>query len=420
MLPFLLSVVPEMNLSSNIPDQNSSIPTVVIERDQVRTLTPDWTRLTFAKLPTLAQPGSLWGRNWSVGQKLEDVLTLGDFQNSLKLQDLNLYAISLATQTSPKAVLLSHFHLLEQQTLTSLANAIPALDQYPINEIKPLVALLHSAKSGYRLMEETLPELLRQDPSLGALNFQITDSKYTLEDIPGLLEVPLQAFEHWQEAKISDIPGLPQTPWKFFPDPPNDDGVSGLVQIPSQSAKSANIKAEAISGSDVVGYQMACQTCAGISFSSPPLLQGKRWISGSTQWIQGGTGESTSTENSYEPTGRNVFGKAFKVVITEFTPKEVQTALYFRFCQAEPNRNQVNCSPYAVGAVPFLLYHSGDAMLVGNMDVKTAATPQILPVPQPIQAEASNPSSSFQTSMLKFLTQAIDKIKAILRFSPTV
>lgn len=419
MLPFLLSVVPEMNLSSNIPAQNSSIPTVVIERDQIRTLAPDWTRLTFAKLPTLTQLGSLWGRSWSVDQKLEDVLTLGDFQNSFKLQDLNLYAIALATQTSPKAIPLNQFHLLEQQTLTALTNAIPALEQYPVNEIKPLVALLQSAKPGYRLMEETLPELLRQDPSLGALNFQIADSKYTLEDIPGLLEVPLQAFEHWQEAKISDIPALPQTPWKFFPDPPNDDGVSGLVRTPNQSAKSADINSEAISGSDVVGYQVACQTCAGISFSSPSLLQGKRWISGSNQWVQGGTGRVTS-EDSYEPTGRNVFGKAFKVVITEVTPKEVQTALYFRFCQAEPNRNQVNCSPYAVGSVPFLLYHSGDAMLVGNIeDMKTAITPQILPVPQPVPAEVSKTSSSFQISMLKLLTQAIDKIKSILRFSPT-
>lgn len=418
MLPFLLSVVPEMNLSSNIPAQNSSIPTVVIERDQVRTLTPDWTRLTFAKLPTLAQPGSLWGRNWSVGQKLEDILTLGDFQNSFKLQDLNLYAIALATQTSPKAIPLNQFHLLEQQTLTALANAIPALDQYPVNEIKPLVALLHSAKPGYRLMEETLPELLRQDPSLGALNFQLADSKSVLEDIPGLLEVPLQAFEHWQEAKISDIPGLSQTPWKFFPEPPGDDGVSGLVQILSQSSKSANVKTEAISGSDVVGYQMPCQTCDGISFSNPSLLQGKRWISGSSQWVQGGIGKVTS-ENSYEPTGRNVFGKAFKVVITEITPKEVQTALYFRFCQAEPQRNQVSCSPYAVGSVPFLLYHSGDAMLVGDMDVKAAVIPQILPTPQPVQAEVSKASSSSQTSMLKLLTQAIDKIKALLRFSPT-
>lgn len=416
MLPLLLSVaLPDMNRSSNPPAQTSSIPTVLIERDDLRTLAPDWTRLTFAKLPRLLQSGSLWGRTWLTGQRLEDVLTLGDFQNSFKLQDLNLYAIALATQTSPKSIPLKQFRLLQQQSLAALVKAIPELEQHPVSGIKPLADLLNAAKPGYRLMEETLPDLLRQDPSLGALRFQNSDAKYTLEDIPGLLESPLQAFEHWQEGKISDIPGLPQMPWNHFPDPPSDGGMSGVIQMPNQLSQSENT-AEAISGSDLAGYQIACQTCDRISFSNPSSVQGKRWISGSAQWVRGGVGAVALSNDGYEPTGRNVFGKAFKVVITEVTPKEVQTVLYFRFCQGETQRNQVNCSPYAVGSIPFLAYRPGDAILIGNLNSAAIVTPQLLPAPQP-SAEILKDSSSLRNSVLDFLTKAIDKIKAVLRSS---
>lgn len=413
MLPLLL-----MNLSSNPPTQTSSIPTVLVERDQIRALAPDWTRLAFVKLPTLVQSGSLWGRNWSAGQKLEDLLTLGDFQNSFKLQDLNLYAIALAAQTSPRTISLSQFKLLQQQSLAALANAIPELEQHPVSAIKPLADLLNAAKPGYRLMEETLPDLLRQDPSLGALRFQSPNTKYTLEDIPGLIGSPLQAFEHWQEAKISDIPGLPQMPWTHFPDPPTDGGTSGVIQMLNQSLQTENTKVEAISGSDVAGYQIPCQTCDGISFSNPSSLKGKRWISGSTQWVRGGVGEIALSNNSYEPTGRNVFGKAFKVVLAEVTSKEMLTVLYFRFCQAEPQRNQVNCSPYAVGSVPFLIYHPGDAMLVGDINLAATSTPQLLPIAQPLPAKPSNTSGSLQSSVLEFFVQALDNLKAVFRFLP--
>lgn len=395
MLPILLPTA--------LPTTSLSIPTVVIERDQIRALAPDWTRLTFANLPTLSQSGSLWKRSWAKGQKLEDVLTLGDFQDSFKLQDLNLYAIALATQKSPDTIPLNQFRLLQRQSLATLANAIPELEQHPVNEIKPLADLLKAAKPDYRLMEETLPNLLQQDPSLGALSLQNFDSKYTLEDIPGLLESPLQAFEHWQESKISEIPGLAQMPWSGFPEPPSDGGIGAVVQMFSQSS---NVEAETISGSDVVGYQMACQNCPGISFSSPTSLKGKRWISGAKQWVQGGT-EMTLTEHIYEPTGRSVFGKAFKVVIAETTPKAAQTTLYFRFCQFEPDRNQVSCSPYAVGPVPFLVYRTGEAMLVGNVDVPS----ELSPTSQALSADLSKASNS----ILNLLTQAIDAIQFALR-----
>jgi len=419
MLPFLLSVaLPDMNRSSNLVAETSSIPTVFVERDQIRALAPDWTRLNFAKLPTFVEGGSLWERTWSIGQKLEDVLTLGDFQNSFKLQDLNLYAIALATQISPKAIPLNQFRLLQQQTLKTLVNAIPELDQHPVSDIRPLADLLNSAKPGYRLMEETLPELLRQDPSLGALSFQNSNTKYTLEDIPGLLESPLQAFDHWQDSKISDIPGLAQMPWSQFPESPSDGGMGGVIETLHQSSQRSGTQTETISGSDVVGYQIACLTCEGISFSNPSSLQGKRWISGSTQWVRGGVGAIDLSNNSYEPTGRNVFGRAFKVVITEVTPKGVQTALYFRFCQAEPQRNQVNCSPYAVGSVPFLIYHPGDAMLVGNPSLAATSTPQLLPTPKFPSVKPSKSSDSLQSWVLEFFVQAIDKLKAVLNFLP--
>lgn len=368
------------------------IPTILMQSDTHSVITPNWSAISFATLPLLQTSGFVQGRRWKAKQPLEQVLTLGDFADSFKLQDLNLYAIAIATQNSPKTHKLSEFKLFQHQTLADLAIVLPTLQQLPVNQVAPLADLLKTAKPTSQLAAETLPQLLEQDPTLGALSFQNFDlSKYRLNEIPGLMEAPLQAFRDWQKATISEIPGLSSMTWQNFPHPPSDGGLGGVVQLPTSSQLAP---AESLSGSDVAGYQVSCPTCLGISFSHPTSLQGKRWISGLAQWVPGGTGRAGLSQTNQEPTGRNVFGKAFKVVVTEVTPKAAKTAFYFRFCDLEGN--QTHCSPYKVGPMPFLAYHAGDGMPLGRLDGESASSfipepldwlinPQPIELPDPIQ-----------------------------------
>jgi len=421
MLPFVLSaalleVVPSGKVPSSIPTASSTatIPTMMITRGQEQTVTPDWSRLSFANLPAIAQSGSLNGQKWAAGQPVDKLLTLGDFQDSFKLQDLNLYAIAVATQTSIEVVKLSQFKLLASQTLADLALAVPELEQLPVSTVKPLSDLLKSAKPSYRLTEETLPQLLEQDPTLGALSFQNFDlTGYTLDNIPGLIHAPLQAFRHWQEAKLTDIPNLREMPWQQFPNPPSESGMSGVIQLPIALSHKLGKDFTSISGSSAIGYQIPCAGCTGITFSDPPALQEKRWISGLAQWVQGGTSDVAQSPTHSEPTGRNVFGKAFKVVVTEVSPKQAQTALYFRFCQFQ---QQTFCTPYAIGPVPFLSFRNGELMPVGNLEIATerSVTPQMLPSVEQIlpTVPAEIPSAIGYWSEL--INQILEQIKALL------
>ncbi|MEX0270492.1 hypothetical protein AB3R30_15210 [Leptolyngbyaceae cyanobacterium UHCC 1019] len=421
MLPFVLSaalleVVPSGKVPSSIPTASSTatIPTVMITRGQEQTVTPDWSRLSFANLPAITQSGSLNGQKWSAGQPVEKLLTLGDFQDSFKLQDLNLYAIAVATQMPIKLVKLSQFKLLAGQTLADLALAVPELEQLPVSTVKPLSDLLKSAKPSYRLTEKTLPQLLEQDPTLGALSFQNFDlTGYTLDKLPGLIHAPLQAFRHWQEAKLTDIPGLREMPWQQFPNPPSDSSMSGVIQLPTTMSYRLGKDSTSISGSSALGYQIPCAGCTSITFSDPPALQKKRWISGLAQWVQGGISDVAQSTTHSEPTGRNVFGKAFKVVVTEVSPKQAQTALYFRFCQFQ---QQISCSPYAIGPVPFLSYRNGELMPVGNLEIGTdrSITPQMLPSVKQILPTIPTEIPSTVNHWSELLSQILEQIKALL------
>lgn len=90
------------------PPPAVSLPTATLYRDNQQAIVPDWASLTFASLPPLVAPpitpppddefeGDQTAKYssksptqaTSIGQPLAHVLTLGDVQTSLKLQDLN-------------------------------------------------------------------------------------------------------------------------------------------------------------------------------------------------------------------------------------------------------------------------------------------------------------------------------------------
>ena len=68
-----------------------------------------------------------------------------------------------------------------------------------------------------------------------------------------------------------------------------------------------------------------------------------------------------------EPTGRLVFGNAFKVVLTH-VDEPTGTAdfgLFFRICTRVPFSGKT-CTPYFIGPTPWLSVKENDLVIVGN------------------------------------------------------
>lgn len=370
------TATPQASLTPSL----ASIPTVVLQLGDDQAVIPDWTKLSFANLPALAQSGSLGDISWRAGDPVDRILSLSDFQDSFQLQNLNLYAIALATQREPKTVPLSQFKLLQRQTLAVLVNAVPDLGRFPISSVKPIADLLKNAKPDYQFDELTPLSVVAQDPMLGTLDFSHFDlAAYRLTDIPGLIQTPFTAFEDWQQAGINDIPGLRAVPWRHFIGTPDNDALIGIVQLsmPGDSMTP-------ISGSQADDYQADCpgvKVCPSISFSQNSLLNGKVWISGSVQMVKGGRGELAAFNSGLEPTGRNLYGDGFKVVVGNISESEIKTDLYFHRCQRQSTLTPTSCSPYAIGPVPFQKFKQGDPMLVGVINPRSSAQETALSLP---------------------------------------
>lgn len=362
-----------------------TIPTTIHQHGNQTATVPNWAKITFASLPRLPQSGSISLpdatpiRQWRSGQSIADVMTLGDFQDSFRLQNLNLFAIAAATDMVPEEVSLSQLKLLQRQTIRSLVAAIPAIAEVPINQIPPIANLIATTKLPPQLATLTLNQLLEQTPTLGDLRFEaIPLDQYHLTDIPNLLMAPLSKFENWQDAAISDIPNLAQLPWSELPNPPANDGMIAAVQ-----ANSSLKTTTSISGSDQAGYAVVCasKSCPNITFQNNTALDGKSW-NAANSLVPGGQGDWKMINGGVEPTGRSIFTHAFKIAIVQTQP-EIKTALFFKACRTDSG-NALNCSPYAIGGIPLQTLHNGDAMLVGEIEVS---------VTEPALPELSDPAT---------------------------
>lgn len=391
------------------------VPTVIVQQGNQQAIAPDWANLSFAQLPPLGGGVLMGGEEWAKGTPVEQILTLGDFQTSLRLQDLNLSAIFQATATDPATVSLDRLPLLRQQTLSTLVDQIPPLGQLTASEIPPIAQLLRSAKLDYQLQTATPLSLLVKDPNLGSLIFSNLDlSRYSVLDIPGLMQAPLQTFGNWQSAKISEIPQLNRFPWNLLPGRLPVGGTIGVLKIP-QPIQSQASNISSISGSTTTGFQVNCtktEGCRGIGFSNPTGLQDKLWISSLDQWVEGGDHRVRPLWGSLEPTGRLTYGSAFKVVITEVTPQSIQTALYFRHCETDGVNSSLICSPYSIGPVNFLTLRDGDAIELGDVPV-SLPEPEPHPI-QPMQPEVNPHSSGWQNRVMPWIDRIAPQLKALI------
>ncbi|NJN12995.1 MAG: hypothetical protein HC815_35725 [Richelia sp. RM1_1_1] len=299
-------------------------------------------------------------------------MTLGDIDEALKPQ---LFSLSNITSVSNDSNLntsnLEYFPLLGEQTIQHLAEVLPNLGQTNTSEIPPINALL-KAESPQTNTNTTLSNLLSQNPTLGKLKLnQIDLSTYTISDIPNLDAVQLSNFNAWENTLIEDVPGLNAVPLASFPLPLTEVG-NKVARIDFIWGRAEKRRQRTVSGSDVAGFSVPCkgEDCPHIELDDLEnsgrnirgKFEGRSWISGKYQKVEGGWGCLKSVNAGKEPTGRLPYGSAFKVVVMEpsETTDTVDTALFFRF------KNVCGATPYFIGPVPFFNYEVNAPIFIGN------------------------------------------------------
>ena len=364
---------------SNSPSTHSIIPTINWQNTRL----PDWNQITFSKMPAITESGSFQApdivtskleydpsRNWNAGQKPDSFTMLGDFQDSFKLQEFTLLDISQIANSNLQKTNLESFGVIKFQTVDSLIKAIPDLKQWKIREIKPVVDLLSQNLSQSFNANQTIGNLLNKSPHLGKLNFESLDlTSYNADSIPGLSTTPIASFDKWQGVYIDEIPGLSDVPFSQFPNPANPVGMQvGIVDV--AFATDEQKRDRTISGSNKEGFAVPCnKDCAHVELSGSPSVHGKAWVSGKYQLVKGGKGILGSVNDGKEPTGRKLFGDAFKVALWDVSEVDgkVSQSLFFRVCMRN-NFVDLGCTPYFIGPVPFMTYSELEPIFLGRID----------------------------------------------------
>ncbi|MEB3218745.1 MAG: hypothetical protein VKN72_21265 [Nostocales cyanobacterium 94392] len=361
---------------SNSSTQQTQIQTV----DWQNTRIPDWNQITFSTMPLINTDGSFQvppgvkdklgynpNRTWGKGQNIAAFMMLGDFQDSFELQKFSLTDISQIVGSDLSKVNLEKFGLMKLQTLGSLVSAIPELKNIPIADIKPVTDLISYKLSGYVDSNQTIGNLLEQSPHLSKLDFSEIDlTSYNVDSIPGLSTTPIEEFEKWQGVYIDSVPGLESVPFSQFPNPINAiGGEVGIVDVAFGTDEQQ--RQRTISGSKEEGFAVPCNfDCAHVELSGSKTVKGKAWISGKYQLVKGGNSILGSVNGGKEPTGRHLFGDAFKVAVWDVSEVDgmMSQALFFRVCMRN-NFADLGCTPYFIGPVPFMTYREQDAIFLG-------------------------------------------------------
>lgn len=342
---------------------------------------PDWSQISFDKLPGIGSSGSYQAdsgvvsqlgynpsRSWSAGQSPTEYLSLGDFSDSFQLQNFNMDAISQITGLNLEDTNLGEFGPMQFQTLESLVQAIPSLKDFPVKEVLPIRDLITHAVELFDA-NQTIGQFLESSPHLGELRFSsLPLEQYKLKDIPNLESTSLGSFENWQGVMIGDVPGLKKVPFSQFPHPPSLMGtVTGVVDVVFGAAEQQ--RDNTISGSDVEGFNVSCEDgCAHIELSGSSDVRGRQWVSGKYQEVKGGKGVLATVNNGKEPVGRHPFGDAFKVAIWDISEPDgtAAAAMFFRIC-IRNSFVDLGCTPYFLGPVPLMSYRETDSIFLGTL-----------------------------------------------------
>lgn len=234
------------------------------------------------------------------------------------------------------------------------------------------------------LTQMLLKDVVKQFPELGQLGMNnLNLEQYTFSQIPGLENAPIGDFLDWQTVSIAGIPGLGKVPFSQFPNPlvEGTDPFVARVDVPLDAQEAQHTHQNTVSGSYQAGFRVPCeQNCAQAELSPIGGSQmaagigifanGKSWISGKHQEVEGGEGVLKMVNGGKEPTGRNPYCSVFKQVITTVDAPggKIGTSMYFRFCKRKPV--DLGCTPYFLGPIPFLSYHEKQFIFLGDSNAK--------------------------------------------------
>lgn len=393
---------------------------------------PDWGNISFSNLPAVQDGGSVDvpadavnqlgynpSRSWQAGAGLGDVMMLGDVQDDFGLQALSLDSIAQQSGLNLGEVALSNMPLLKQQTLGSLTQAIPGLENVPLGQVKPLADLVTQNLSQVAISKLKLNDwggqvlsaplsAIAGNEELGNLPLdKLSLNQYSFAQIPGLTQVPLSNFQNWQTAFVNGVPGLGQV--SFSQLPVNLGQYLGFIAIHDVTYGGDSAHKESrqtstklsITGSDRVGFHYPCSQSQGCDYielesplslgatGDPTQLHGARWLRGGKgpgeQMVKGGYGVLGALNGGKEPTGRHPFGKSFKVVLTKTDESTAsgQFSLYFRVCHH--GMVDLGCTPYFIGPVPFLGTKEKGKVFVGLTPMTPPAGIEPPETPQEVQ-----------------------------------
>lgn len=386
----------------------ADMPTTEIDGAKV----PNWEEITFDSLGAINSSGSYQAdssvvdqlgydpsKSWTMGQKPGEFMSLGDFP-SMNFGTTTLNTLGeLAGGIDPKGFSLDEFGLMAKQTINSLVEAIPELADFPIAQVIPVQDLIGQYVGNFDT-SKTLGEVLQSNPQLGELSLSSIDlTQYQVGDIPNLELTQLGALKDWQSAVLNQVPNLTQVPLTEFGVQANGTTV-GKVDVVFGAAESKLSKT--ISGSNIEGFGVPCdQGCAHIEVSGAPGVLGREWVSGKYQEVKGGEGVLGQVNNGLEPTGRLLFGDAFKVVVGNLdeTKASGDLALFFRICKR--GMPDLGCTPYFIGGVPLMSFKENDPILLGTIDNSksdTASTPTQLATSELQQADNELSQEAVQNS----------------------
>ncbi|MEM6432418.1 MAG: M23 family metallopeptidase [Cyanobacteria bacterium P01_D01_bin.115] len=338
------------------------------------------------------------------GGSITDIIQLGDIAADFGAERITLDQIGTVLGEDLGQRSLAEFEPLTTQSLSSLSETVSSLDEFAVEAIPPVDALLQDA-TGIEFGGMELGGVLAENPELGELTLEGLEGleAFTIGDFPNAETVRLDQLDGWEHAALSDIPGLADLPFNQFP---AGIGLLGgaTARIDFIYSPAETDRTNTISGSFQAGFAVPCPDGGQLTqFPSPYQapeandppecaylelddlenegravqsdFEGKQWISGKYQEVAGGFGPLKYTPSplgysvGYEPTGRHPFGSAFKVVVWEPDEREdtVSFKLFFRKCTTLSGVGYT-CTPFNQFSAPFLSHKINDVIFIGALD----------------------------------------------------
>lgn len=346
-------------------------------------LFPNFDEISFNDLGSFLEDGEIGtefnqivgrdvSRSFNRGDNIEDVLQLGDLQASLAPQEFSLTEISdrIPQPLDFSTLNLRDFPLAEEQTLENLVDIVPDLGNLTLRQVEPLKVLLR--QEGFfenRYLSQNTPlKSLVNNSAIGELNLGMLERDFALDSIPNLAETELEDFEGFEDAIISEIPGLEDVPLSQFPNEiPTTGNVIARIDLVWGGAESRRYRT--ISGSYLEGFNVPCESnCEYLELDDIENIgsglqlpfEGRQWIAGREHYVAGGSGCLVGLE----PTGIHPFGKVFKVVLWR-TFEESDRALIVLFFNFSTFCGE---SPYVLGPIfiPFGVVEINNYVFIGS------------------------------------------------------